>query len=70
MGEPSRKCWFCPAGTAAGLSGNRLGTLHVDERSREGSKRNDDEHIIGKTGDEMVGKGKWQYKEFQNKHGG
>jgi Pre-toxin TG len=27
-------------------------------------------NIIGKTGDEMVGKGKWQYKEFQNKHGG
>jgi hypothetical protein len=27
-------------------------------------------NMFGKTGDEMVGKGKWQYKEFQNKHGG
>jgi Pre-toxin TG len=27
-------------------------------------------NIIGKTDDEMVGKGKWQYKEFQNKHRG
>jgi hypothetical protein len=27
-------------------------------------------NIIGKAEDEVVGKSKWRYKEFQNKHGG
>jgi hypothetical protein len=44
MGEPSRKCWLCPAGTAASLGRNRSGPRCMDERSREESKRNDDEH--------------------------